>query len=145
MLWRPAHRGRRGSGQKKPTRSWLSRASPPGSASERGKRGVQRRTRPHRRRYFGRIGQVETAGVHWFALGCDQFGVDLGLVGRECLGKLLEPGLQRCAFALRGQRLSPVECQVEMATTIVDLTDPAGRRTIELENLAVGGVERVGK
>ena len=35
-----------------------------------------------------------------------------------------EAGLQRRALALRGERLRPVQRQVEMAATIVDFADP---------------------
>jgi Uma2 family endonuclease len=68
--------------------SWHARS--PNAASERGDRGVQRRTRPHRRRYLDRIGQIVTADVHRLALRGDQFGIDLRLVGRERLGQLPE-------------------------------------------------------
>src|ERR1017187_2150598 len=133
----PARRGWQWCGQKKLAPPWSPRTSPPNAASERGDRGVQRRTRPHRRRYLGRIGQVVTAYVHRLALRGDQFGIDPGLVGRERLGQLLEAGLQHCALALRGQRLRPVECQVEMAATIVDFADPVRGRAVEFEDLAV--------
>src|SRR3984885_8023721 len=47
----------------------------PAPASERRERGVQRRTRPHRRRCLGGIGQVVTADIDRLALRGDQFGI----------------------------------------------------------------------
>src|SRR4051812_46157906 len=79
-----------GKGAAKEKPPWWSRAGPPNAVSKRGERGVQRRTRPHCRRRLGRIGQVITARIYRLALRGDQFGIDLGLVGRERLGQLLE-------------------------------------------------------
>ena len=75
----------------------------------------------------------------------DQLAVDLGFVLGERLGQRLEAGLQFLVLGLRGQRLSPVQGEVEVAATIVDFTDLARRIAVELEELADGRVERLGK
>src|ERR1700676_3637177 len=62
-------------------------------ASERGDRGVQRSTWPHRGRCLGGIGQVVAADIDRLALRADQFAIDLGLVLGERLGQRLEGGL----------------------------------------------------
>src|SRR3954468_2663863 len=102
----------------------------PNSASERGDRGVQRSARPHRGRRLGVIGQVVTAHVDRLALRADQLAIDLGLVLAERLGQRFETGLQLLILGLCSQGLSPVQSEVEMAATIVDLADLAGRRAI---------------
>src|SRR5262249_10524428 len=118
---------------------------PPDSVSERGERGVQRGARPHRGGRLGEIRQVVPAHVDRLALCADQLAVDLGFVLAERLGQRLEAGLQLRVLGLRGQRLSPVQGEVEMAAAIVELADLARRITVELEELADGRVERVGK
>src|SRR5579872_1836880 len=115
------------------------------SASERGECGVQRSARPHCSRRLGGVGQVVAADVDRLALRADQLAVDLGLVLGERLGQRLEAGLQLRVLGLGGQRLSPVQGEVEMAAAIVDLADPARGVAIELEELADGGVERLGE
>ena len=62
------------------------------SVSERGERGVQRGARPHRGVVLGRIGLVLAAGIDRLALGGDQLGIDLRLVGRQLLRQRLEAG-----------------------------------------------------
>src|SRR5690349_18169103 len=100
-------------------------------ASERGERGIQGGARPHRGRRLGGIGQVVTADIVRFALGADQLAIDLGLVLAERLGQRFEAGLQLRVLGLRGQRLSPVSGEVEMAAAIVDFADLARRRAVE--------------
>ena len=75
----------------------------------------------------------------------DQLGIDLGLVFGERLGQRFEASLQVRVLCLRGQRLSPVEGEVEMAATIVDFADLARRIAVELEEFADGRVERLGE
>ena len=75
----------------------------------------------------------------------DQLAIDLSLVLAERFGQWLEAGLYLGILGLRGERLSPVQSEVKMAAPIVDLTDLARRRTVELENLADGGIERLGE
>src|SRR5580692_7826058 len=115
------------------------------TALERGDRGIQRGARPHRGRRLGVIGQVVAADVDWLALGADQLAIDLRLVPAERLGQRFETGLQLRVLGLRGQRLSPVQGEVELAAAIVDFADLARRIAIELEELADGGVERLGE
>src|SRR5215469_3334191 len=79
------------------------------------------------------------------ALRADQLAIDLRLVLAERLGERLEAGLQLLVLGLRGQRLRPVEREVEMAAAIVDLADLARGRAVELEDLADGGIERLGE
>src|SRR6202040_3772076 len=90
-------------------------------------------------------GQVITADVDRLALRADQFAIDLRLVLAEGLGQRFEAGLQLRVLGLRGQRLSPVQGEVEMAAAIVELADLARRRAVELEGLADGRVERLGE
>src|SRR5580700_18315 len=92
-------------------------------ALQRGERGVQRGARPHRGRGLGRIRQVVTADINRLALCANQLSVDLGFILRERLGQRLEAGLQLGVLGLRSQRLSPIQGEVEMAATIVELTD----------------------
>src|SRR5215471_15366487 len=56
-----------------------------GAASKLGERLVQGRTRPHRCRCLGLIGQIVAAGIHRLTLRGDQLGIDLGLVGLQRL------------------------------------------------------------
>src|SRR5580692_9978509 len=114
-----------------------------GSASERGERGVLRGARPHRGRCLGGIGQVVTADVDRMALRADQFAIDLGLVFGERLGQRFEAGRQLRVLGLCGQRLSPVQGEVEMGTAIIEFADLACRRAVEREDLADGRVERL--
>src|SRR5580704_19364460 len=79
------------------------------------------------------------------ALRADQFAIDLGLVFGERLGERFEAGLQLRVLGLRGQRLSPVQGEVEMGAAIIEFADLARRRAVELEDLADGRVERLGE
>src|SRR5215510_9498001 len=118
---------------------------PPDSVSERGERGVQRGARPHRGGRLGGVRQVVPAYVDRLALCADQLAIDLGFVLAERLGQRFEAGLQLRVLGLCGQRLSPVQGEVEMAAAIVELADLARRRAVELEDLADGRVEGVGE
>ena len=102
---------------KKPPRLYW--AGPPNAASERGERGVQCRAGPHRGRCLRGIWQVVTAEIHRLALRGDQFGIDFGLGRLQRRGQRFEAGRQRRAVAPRGQRLCPIEREIEMAATIV--------------------------
>jgi hypothetical protein len=53
--------------------------------------------------------------------------------------------LQLRVLGLRGQRLSPVQSEVEVATAIVEFPNLARRRAVEFEDLADGRVERLGE
>jgi len=76
-------------------------------------------------------------------LRANEFAIDLGFVLAERLGQWLEAGLQLRVLGLRGQRLSPVQGEIEMAAAIVDSADLARRRAVELEDFADGRVEGV--
>src|ERR1700740_2669489 len=91
--------------------------------SERGERGVQRGARPHRGRRLGGIGQVVTARVDRLGFRGGPVRIYLWLVSGERLGQRFEAGLQRRILGLRGQRLRPVQGEVEMAAAIVELAD----------------------
>src|ERR1700744_5559955 len=54
-------------------------------------------------------------------------------------------GLQGRVLGLGGQRLRPVQSEVEMAAAIVEFADLARGRAVEFEDLADGGVERLGE
>src|SRR5262252_11173696 len=99
----------------------------PYCASERGNRGVQRSARPHRGRGLCVIGPVVAAHLDRLALRADQFAIDLRLVLAERLGQRLEAGLQLRVLVLGGQRLRPVQGEVEMTAAIVELADLARR------------------
>src|SRR5215467_10989212 len=126
------------------SKSWpRKRLAPPDSVSERGERDVQRGARPHRGRRLGGIGQVVTVDVDRLALRANEFAIDLGLVSGERLGQRFEAGLQLRILGLCGQRLSPVQGEIEMAAAIVESADLARRRAVELEDFADGRVEGV--
>src|ERR1051326_659092 len=91
--------------------------------SERGECGVQRGARPHRGRYLGVVGLIVAADVDRLALGGDQLGIDLGLVLAERLGQRFEAGLQLLILGLRRQGPGPIQNEVEMGATIVELAD----------------------
>jgi hypothetical protein len=74
-----------------------------------------------------------------------QLAVDLGLVPGECVGERFESRLQLLVLALRGQRLRPVQSEVEMAAPVVDLADLARGRAVEFEDFADRLVERFGE
>src|SRR5437763_969138 len=74
-----------------------------------------------------------------------QLGINLGLVGRQRLRQRFEAGCQCRAFVLPGQRLRPIQRQVEMAATIIQFANSPRRRTVVLKDLAVGLIERLGQ
>src|SRR5207302_10453998 len=120
-------------------------AAPPDTTSESGEGSVQRRTRPHRRRCLSLIGQIIAASIHRLTLRGDQLSINLGLVGRQRLRQRFEAGCQCRAVVLPGQRLCPIQRQVEMGATIIQFANSPRRRTVVLKDLAVGLVERLGQ
>ena len=85
---------------------------------------------------------VIAAHIHRLALGCDQFGVDLCLVIRKRSGKPGETRLDFQIFRLCGQRLCPIQGEIEMAAPVVDFTYLAGRGFVVFQNSAVGLIQR---
>ena len=81
---------------------------------------------------------VVPAHIDGLALGRDQFGGDLGLVFRELLGDAANRVLEFLVLVLPGQRLGPVQGQVEVAAAVVDLADLAGGRLVVVEELGDG-------
>ena len=71
------------------------------------------------------IGAVVAADVRRFALHCGQFGDDGRFLLGQGLGQRGEACLEFGVFVLRGQGLGPVQRQVEVAATVVQLADLA--------------------
>ena len=94
---------------------------------------------------FGVVGHVVAAEVDWRLLHGDHFGDDLllgcgelGGHGGKDLGELRIP-------RLLGERLRPVEGEVDMRAAAVDGAEFAAGGAVVFEILAVGGVEGVGE
>jgi len=88
---------------------------------------------------------VVAAHVHRPALDRDQGRVDLGRLLAQGLGGRGEPGLEPGVLVLGGQGLGPVQGQVEVAPSDVDLADLAGGRLGVVQELADGRVEGLGQ
>src|SRR5207237_2761775 len=115
-----------------------------GSAQRR-QGGVERRARAHGRRRQRRVGEVVAADVDRPALHRVELVDDRRLVGGEPLGQRGEAGGQGRVVGLGGQRLRPVERQVELAAPVVELAALAGRRLGGVEQLAGGLIQGVGQ
>ena len=75
----------------------------------------------------------------------EELGDDGFLVAGQGLGDGGEDGLQFGVGGLRGEGLGPVEGEVEVRAAVVDGAELAARGTVELKELAGGGVEGVGE
>src|SRR5262245_51417190 len=86
---------------------------------------------------------IVPADILWLALRGKQLSVDLLFVVGKVLRDLLELLRDLLVRRLRGQRLCPIEREVEVAAPIIDLSDLSGRRLVALEELGVGLVQRI--
>ena len=75
-------------------------------------------------------------------MGRGQFGQDLRLVLCKRLRERLEARLKVLVLRLLGQRLRPVESEIEVAAAIIELADFAGGRAVMFEDLGVGLIQR---
>ena len=80
---------------------------------------------------------VVAADVYWFALGGVEFVDDLGFVGGEFGCQVCELGLEFFVFRLAGEGLGPVECQIEVAASVVEFVDFARRRLVVFQVFTV--------
>src|SRR3972149_6195109 len=94
---------------------------------------VQRGAGAHRRVGLRGIGPVIAAHVDRPPLRRDQLRVDLRRVVAELLRDLRELRLEFLVLRLLGERLRPVEREVEVAAAVVDLADLAGGGLVVVE------------
>src|SRR3989338_8717771 len=88
-----------------------------------------------------RVGAVVAANVHGLALYGAEFGNDSCFILAKGFGQWRELRFQLGIIVLRGQFLSPVQRQVEMAATVVQLAGFARWRLVVVQQLAGGRVE----
>src|SRR5262245_54459593 len=93
-----------------------------GSASRSVERRVERLARPHHRRGLVTIGVVVATDFHRIPLHLRKFGHDGVLTLRQGLGQFGEMVGQFLVLGLLGELLRPVQGQVVLATTVVELT-----------------------
>ena len=84
---------------------------------------------------------IVTTDVHWFSLGSKELTVDFFFVSFKLFGNFGELVFQDGILVLRGQCLSPVKSQVIMASTVVNLSDFAGRRLVVVKEFGNGKVK----
>src|SRR6266545_426721 len=84
---------------------------------------------------------VVSTHINGFSLGSDQLCIDLFLVLLQLLGHLGKSCLQILVLGLGSYGLRPVHGEVEMAPSVVDLTDLTSRVLVVLQELAVCLVE----
>src|SRR5262249_55272516 len=106
---------------------------------------VQRRAGAHRLRGLCIVRVIVPADVLRFALCGEQFAVDFLLVVAQIFCNFRKSLSDLLVSRLRSQSLRPVERQVEVAATVVDLADLTGWRFVALEELRIGLIERVGQ
>ena len=75
----------------------------------------------HDSRHFGQVRLEVTTDVHRLALNRIEFADDFLLVIGQRLGQWRKQGLQRLVLRLLSQSLGPVQGQVKLAATVVEL------------------------
>lgn len=88
--------------------------------SDRGEDGVQRLAGAEGGVCLGIIRQVVTADIGGLALHGEEFADDGFLVGSERFCDGSEGGLEFGILVLRGERLGPIEGEIEMRAAVVD-------------------------
>src|SRR5690606_22800114 len=121
--------------------AWCNASWSGNSGREYREAGVEGRRRTHGGAGLGQVGVVIATDVDRLALGAVELGDDRRLVLGQGLGQRRELRLQRLVLLLRGQRLRPVQGQVEVAAAVVQLADLARRRTVVVQYQAVGLVQ----
>ena len=104
---------------------------------------VQRRRRPHHRIGLRALRIVVAADIGGLALHRLQLAQDLLLVLGQRLRERRESLRELGVVGLRGQRLRPVQREVEVAAAIVELACARARRLVVFEELARRFVERL--
>ena len=94
---------------------------------------------------FCLVREVVAADVGGLALDGEEFGDDGFLVFREGGGEGGEGGLEGEVGVLFGERLGPVEGEVEMGAAVVDRAELAAGRAVVFEEKAGGGIEGFGE
>ena len=104
---------------------------------------VERCARAHDGVELVQVRLVVTANIHGLALHCGEFSHDgllaCGQLGSQ-RGKL---GGQHSVIGLCRQRLRPVQGQIKLAATVVELPGLRRRVFVVLQQLAGGGIERL--
>src|SRR3974390_1549160 len=95
--------------------------------------GIEGQAWTHDRGALGAIRMVVAADINRLALRRVQLVDDPRLVARQLLGERPKAPLQHRIGALRGERLRPVERQIEMAAATVQLTHVARGRSVVFE------------
>ena len=108
---------------------------------QRSECGIEGRARAHDLAGQLRVGAVVTADVHGLALHGAEFGNDGCFILGQGFGQWRELRFQLGIIVLCGKLLSPIQGQVEMAATVVQLAGFARWRLVVVQQLAGGRVE----
>src|SRR5262245_6771899 len=112
------------------------------SSPRSAERGIERRARTHHGARLLTVWNVIAADVGRLSLHGVELVDDLLLVVGERLRELREVGLQLAVLLLCGERLCPVEREIEMAAAVVELASARTGRLVALEQFAGSLVER---
>src|SRR4051812_19032146 len=110
----------RGASTSGSTRARFPRSGDSGWRTECLDRGVERLARPHHRVCLLAIDEVVAAEVDALALNRIKLAHDRFLVTRQPLRERRERVRELRLVGLVGERLRPVECEVEMAAAVVE-------------------------
>ena len=116
-------------------------ASPP----HRPQRRIERLARPHHRLDLVVIRQVISTNISGLALHRRKLRHDGLFAGLQRFGQRRKVALQRFIFGLLGQRLCPVQGQIELAAAVVQLAGLGRRVLVVVQQFAGGDIERLGQ